>query len=131
MVGADSFGLSNRVVVDGGTLRAANAVGTASLDVRRGTNVLNSGLIDVDQLVITNKARNVVAPVFGMAVRSPFQQAARPPVSSTIAVAGFEGSIGQGDRDSFQSLSHVSRGSRFCSSAPRPKGDADVRHGRQ
>jgi T5SS/PEP-CTERM-associated repeat protein len=53
-IGADSFGLSNRVVVDGGTLRATNALGTAALDVRRGTNVLNAGLIDVDQLLLTN-----------------------------------------------------------------------------
>jgi T5SS/PEP-CTERM-associated repeat protein len=45
---------SNRVVVDGGTLLASNSSGTATLDVRRGTNVLNAGLIEVDRLVLTN-----------------------------------------------------------------------------
>jgi len=40
--------------VEGGTLRAANFLGTGILDVRRGTNVLNGGLIDIDQLILTN-----------------------------------------------------------------------------
>ena len=31
-----------------------NTNATASLDVRRGTNVLNAGLIDVGQLLLTN-----------------------------------------------------------------------------
>jgi T5SS/PEP-CTERM-associated repeat protein len=54
------FGSSffNRILVDGGTLRATNATGTAFLDVRRGTNVLNSGTIDVDLLVVTNNEPN-------------------------------------------------------------------------
>jgi len=54
IVGYDSSSLNNRVVVDGGTLRATNGGGTAVLDVRRGTNVLNAGLIDVDRLLLTN-----------------------------------------------------------------------------
>ena len=33
---------------------ATNAAGTSVLDIRRGTNVLSAGLIDVDQLVVTN-----------------------------------------------------------------------------
>ncbi len=45
---------SNRVVVDGGALLASNSSGTARLDVRRGTNILNAGLIDIDQLLLTN-----------------------------------------------------------------------------
>jgi len=56
-VGAGPLSLNNRVVVDGGTLRASNATGTAVLDVRRGTNVLNAGTIDVDRLVLTNEAQ--------------------------------------------------------------------------
>src|SRR5437879_9630515 len=56
---------SNRLTVDGGTLRATNVLGTGVLDVRRGTNVLNAGLIDVDRLVITNKGTNVVRTGFG------------------------------------------------------------------
>src|SRR5207249_2659350 len=43
-----SSSTNNRVIVDGGTLRASNASGTGTLDVRGGTNVLNAGLIDVD-----------------------------------------------------------------------------------
>ena len=53
-VGNTAFSTNNRVVVDGGTLCASNALGTGTLDVRRGTNVLNAGLIDVDQSVLTN-----------------------------------------------------------------------------
>jgi hypothetical protein len=44
----------NRLTVDGGTLRTTNASATGTLDVRRGTNVLNAGLIDVDRLLLTN-----------------------------------------------------------------------------
>src|SRR5207249_1613753 len=54
IVGELSSSTNNRVVVDGGTLRVTNATGTGFLDVRRGTNVLNAGLIDVGQLLLTN-----------------------------------------------------------------------------
>jgi len=40
--------------VDGGFLTVSNSAGSASLDVRRGTNVLNSGCIEVDHLLVTN-----------------------------------------------------------------------------
>jgi T5SS/PEP-CTERM-associated repeat protein len=50
------FSANNRVTVDGGTLRVTNAAGTGLLDVRRGTNVLNAGLVEVDQLLVTNTA---------------------------------------------------------------------------
>jgi len=53
-VGLDPTSTGNRLTVDGGTLRTTNASVTGVLDVRRGTNVLNAGLIDVDQLVLTN-----------------------------------------------------------------------------
>jgi T5SS/PEP-CTERM-associated repeat protein len=53
-VGFNPTSTNNLALVDGGSLRATNAAGTALLEVRRGTNVLNSGLIDVNQLVLTN-----------------------------------------------------------------------------
>src|SRR5262249_6256873 len=49
-----SSAVNNRVSVDGGTLSVTNTAGTAVLDVRRGTNVLNAGLVDVDVLRLTN-----------------------------------------------------------------------------
>ena len=55
-VGFNSSATNNRVVVDGGTLRVTNAAGTGVLDVRRGTNVFNAGLIDADRLLLTNAA---------------------------------------------------------------------------
>lgn len=45
---------NNRVEINGGWLVASNAFGTARLDVRRGTNVLTAGLVDVGQLLVTN-----------------------------------------------------------------------------
>ncbi len=53
-LGAFSGSTNNRVVVDGGIMRATDATGAGVLDVRRGTNVLNAGLIDVDLLLMTN-----------------------------------------------------------------------------
>jgi len=53
-IGVQPSSTNNRVQVAGGTLRVANAAGTSVLDVRRGTNVLNAGLVDVDQLRLTN-----------------------------------------------------------------------------
>jgi len=55
-VGANPSSTGNRVTVDGGTLRATNAGGTATYDIRRGTNVLNAGLIVADRLLLTNTA---------------------------------------------------------------------------
>jgi len=55
-VGFNTGSLNNRVTVDGGTLRVTNAGGTAVLDIRRGTNVLNAGLIEADNLLLTNGA---------------------------------------------------------------------------
>ena len=53
-VGAGPASTKNRLTVDGGTLRTTNASATGVLDVRRGTNVLNAGLVDVDVLRLTN-----------------------------------------------------------------------------
>ena len=50
-VGDTASSTNNRVLVDGGTLLLNNTNATASLEVRRGTNVLNAGLIDVGQLL--------------------------------------------------------------------------------
>jgi len=55
-IGFNSLSADNRVTVDGGTLRVTNASGTGVLDVRRGTNILNAGLIEVDKLLLTNSA---------------------------------------------------------------------------
>jgi T5SS/PEP-CTERM-associated repeat protein len=53
-VGSSASSTDNRIVVAGGTLRVANGTGTAVLDVRRGTNLLDAGLVEVDQLLVTN-----------------------------------------------------------------------------
>ncbi len=49
-----TFSRDNRLTVDGGTLRVTNAARTATLSIRRGTNVLSAGLIEADQLLVTN-----------------------------------------------------------------------------
>jgi T5SS/PEP-CTERM-associated repeat protein len=53
-IGASSTSLNNRLTVDGGTLLLTNNASTALLDVRRGTNVLNTGRIELDRLLVTN-----------------------------------------------------------------------------
>jgi T5SS/PEP-CTERM-associated repeat protein len=53
-VGAQLTSIQNQVTVSGGVLQATNPSLSAVLDVRRGTNVLNAGLIDVDRLLLTN-----------------------------------------------------------------------------
>jgi T5SS/PEP-CTERM-associated repeat protein len=53
LLGSSSSSSNNSLIVDGGTLRATNP-GGGVLDVRRGTNVLNAGLIEVDTLLLTN-----------------------------------------------------------------------------
>jgi T5SS/PEP-CTERM-associated repeat protein len=55
IVGFNSLSANNRVTVNGGTLRVTNALGTGILDVRRGTNLLQSGLVEVDHLMMTNQ----------------------------------------------------------------------------
>ncbi|MBI3882158.1 MAG: hypothetical protein HY301_19120 [Verrucomicrobia bacterium] len=54
VIGFSANSTSSRVIVDGGTLRVSNATSTGFLDVRRGTNVLNAGLIEANRLVVTN-----------------------------------------------------------------------------
>jgi hypothetical protein len=54
VVGATTTSIQNRLAVDGGALLATNSLVTAALDVRRGTNVLNSGRMDLDFLLVTN-----------------------------------------------------------------------------
>jgi T5SS/PEP-CTERM-associated repeat protein len=53
-LGFNAASTNNRVTVDGGTLRATNVSGTGVLNINRGTNVLNAGLIETDQLLLTN-----------------------------------------------------------------------------
>jgi len=56
IVGELAGSSANQVLVDGATLGITNAAGTAILDVRRGATVLNTGLIAVDNLLLTNAA---------------------------------------------------------------------------
>ncbi|MBI3879494.1 MAG: hypothetical protein HY301_05455 [Verrucomicrobia bacterium] len=53
-LGFDPSSVSNRLTVEGGTLRVTNVTGNGTLDVRRGTVVLNSGLIQANRLLMTN-----------------------------------------------------------------------------
>ncbi|MBI3880962.1 MAG: hypothetical protein HY301_13000 [Verrucomicrobia bacterium] len=46
----------SRAVVNGGTMRATNASGSARLSVNAGTNEFDAGLMDIDQLLITASA---------------------------------------------------------------------------
>ena len=48
------FSSANRLVVDGGTLAVTNGATSAVLEIHRGTNVLNAGLIEADILRMTN-----------------------------------------------------------------------------
>ncbi len=100
VVGATGSSTNNRVVVDGGTLRAMNAAGTSILDVRHGTNVLNSGLVDVDQLLLTNGGAIFTPREFGNSSSNYITEAPSSTVPSkasiypsTIAVAGLNGSV--------------------------------------
>lgn len=54
IVGDDTSSTNNRVTVDGGTLRALHPSRSVNFDIRRGTNVFDAGLVDVDQLILTN-----------------------------------------------------------------------------
>jgi T5SS/PEP-CTERM-associated repeat protein len=51
-VGFDASSTNNRAIVDGGNLIVTNSGGTAALDIRRGTNVLNAGLVQTDNLLL-------------------------------------------------------------------------------
>jgi len=53
-VGANS--IDNRVTVSGGNLIVTNSGGTGTLNILRGTNVLNAGLIQTDNLLLNNGA---------------------------------------------------------------------------
>jgi len=57
-LGFDSSSSNNLLTVGGGSLIVTNPAGSGVLDIRRGTNVLNAGLIDVDRLLLTN-ARSI------------------------------------------------------------------------
>ena len=53
-VGSTPTSTNNRVIVDGGTLRATNSSNSGLFDIRRGTNQFNAGLIETDFLLMTN-----------------------------------------------------------------------------
>jgi T5SS/PEP-CTERM-associated repeat protein len=89
-VGERAASTNNRVVVNGGTLRAASATGTSVLDVQRGTNVLNAGLVDVDNLVLTNRG----TVLFGNAGSIvAMNNGGGTPYPSTIAVGRYSGVV--------------------------------------
>ena len=52
ILGRNLDSTNNRIVVNGGALRVRDP--SSAFDIRRGTNVLNAGLIDVQQLTLTN-----------------------------------------------------------------------------
>jgi hypothetical protein len=97
-LGEFELSTGNRVVVAGGTLRATAADGAGFLDVRRGTNVLQAGLVDVDRLVLANKSTptiDVFTGGFGNAdsITTPIASGSATPYPSTIAVAGVTGIV--------------------------------------
>ena len=55
-VGSFPSATNNRVLVDGGSLRVTNAAGNAAFSIFRGTNVLNAGLIEANNLVLNSTA---------------------------------------------------------------------------
>jgi hypothetical protein len=63
------------VVIAGGNLLVTNAAGNAVLEVRTGSLILNSGLLTIDKLVMTNACGNFVHTggtlVYGTAVLDP------------------------------------------------------------
>jgi T5SS/PEP-CTERM-associated repeat protein len=53
-MGVDPSATNNRVLVDGGTILVTNFNGAGEMDLQRGTNTFNAGLIDVVQLWLRN-----------------------------------------------------------------------------
>lgn len=89
-----SFASHNRLTVDGGTLRVTNVSNSGALNVRGGTNVFNAGLIDVDQLVVTNRGEDFFPVVFenNNTITIPSGTTASP-YPSTLSVSGLTGVI--------------------------------------
>ncbi len=54
VLGQSSSSTNNRIVVQAGTLEVTNASGAATLNLIHGTNQFNAGLIDADQLRMTD-----------------------------------------------------------------------------
>ncbi|MBI3879525.1 MAG: hypothetical protein HY301_05615 [Verrucomicrobia bacterium] len=63
-MGALSGTGSNRITIAGGKLIVTNSAGSAITLLNRGTNVLNSGYFETDQLVLTNKVGGLAQGVF-------------------------------------------------------------------
>lgn len=59
-VGVNATLTNNLIEINGGNLFVTNAASTATYDMRRGSNVLNSGTLTVDRLVFTNGASSVL-----------------------------------------------------------------------
>lgn len=58
LIGSTATSSNNSVLVTGGNLIVTNAFGTGVLEVRRGTNTINSGLLLADELWLTNGAQS-------------------------------------------------------------------------
>ncbi len=56
VVGLNPASTGNRVVINGGRLRAVSFTNASTFEARHGTNVLNAGSMDVDRLLLTNSA---------------------------------------------------------------------------
>ncbi|HEY6166849.1 MAG TPA: hypothetical protein VI454_02330, partial [Verrucomicrobiae bacterium] len=93
-LGLDSVATNNRITIDGGTLRVANVAGTGIFDIRRGTNVLNSGLIDVDQLMMTNTAGKFQFKSGTLITRGGVISNGTIPTTSTFRVGGATNATG-------------------------------------
>src|SRR6185436_15492886 len=59
LVGAASDRNDNRITVAGGSFVVTNAGGSASVNFVRGTNLLSSGTMTVDNLFLTNGANSI------------------------------------------------------------------------
>jgi hypothetical protein len=54
LVGSNTTSTGNQLLVTGSTVRVTNTTGSATLDIRRGTNLFNGGLMVADRLLLTN-----------------------------------------------------------------------------
>jgi len=117
-VGYLSSSLSNRVTVEGGNVIVTNGAGTAVFEILRGTNVLNAGLIEADQLLLTNSAgalafnggtlitrggkvnngQNFVVGASGTTAATLDVRSGTPLVVSNIFILGFNNTAAAGSR---------------------------------
>lgn len=93
IVGVFPASTNNRVEVNGGTLRVPNPDSDGVLDVRRGTNVLRAGLVDVNTLLLTNAGIPVLHVLENLSNIRITNASAIPPYPSSIQVTGVSGIV--------------------------------------